>query len=255
MNVENYAFFFLLSISHILSVMMRKGIKKSHLAYIAFLFFFSVMNGSMSINSLFKLGNIIPLIVLIQGYFICSSVDPEDYELCTNWFIIGFFVSAIAGLFTDSIPLMKEILRDNKAYVYSSSIYYMDLVDRYCGLSFDSNFFGMTSAFCIAIILFRDKRQNNMFFYLVAIALAVLGLSTLSKTYILVMFVVGVYYLFKMGKNPVKVLFTILFVGGLYYFIDSYFELNYISNAMQKLGVKGRASAVVELLKLGELSF
>ena len=28
---------------------------------------------------------------------------------------------------------------------------------------------------------------------------------------------------------------------------------NHISNAMQKLGVKGRASAVVELLKLGEI--
>lgn len=28
---------------------------------------------------------------------------------------------------------------------------------------------------------------------------------------------------------------------------------NHISNAMQKLGVKGRAGAVVELLKLGEL--
>lgn len=30
---------------------------------------------------------------------------------------------------------------------------------------------------------------------------------------------------------------------------------NHISNAMQKLGVKGRASAVVELLRLGELTF
>ena len=30
---------------------------------------------------------------------------------------------------------------------------------------------------------------------------------------------------------------------------------NHISNAMQKLGVKGRAGAVVELLKLGELTF
>ena len=29
---------------------------------------------------------------------------------------------------------------------------------------------------------------------------------------------------------------------------------NHISNAMQKLGVKGRAGAVVELIKLGELS-
>lgn len=29
---------------------------------------------------------------------------------------------------------------------------------------------------------------------------------------------------------------------------------NHISNAMQKLGVKGRASAVVELLRLGELT-
>ena len=28
---------------------------------------------------------------------------------------------------------------------------------------------------------------------------------------------------------------------------------NHISNAMQKLGVKGRASAVIELLKLGEI--
>ena len=29
---------------------------------------------------------------------------------------------------------------------------------------------------------------------------------------------------------------------------------NHISNAMQKLGVKGRAGAVIELLKLGELN-
>ena len=29
---------------------------------------------------------------------------------------------------------------------------------------------------------------------------------------------------------------------------------NHISNAMQKLNVKGRAAAVVELLKLGEIS-
>ena len=29
---------------------------------------------------------------------------------------------------------------------------------------------------------------------------------------------------------------------------------NHISNVMQKLGVKGRTSAVIELLKLGELS-
>ena len=29
---------------------------------------------------------------------------------------------------------------------------------------------------------------------------------------------------------------------------------NHISNTMQKLGVKGRAQAVIELLRLGELS-
>lgn len=29
---------------------------------------------------------------------------------------------------------------------------------------------------------------------------------------------------------------------------------NHISNTMQKLGVKGRASAVVELIRLGEIS-
>lgn len=29
---------------------------------------------------------------------------------------------------------------------------------------------------------------------------------------------------------------------------------NHISNSMQKLGVKGRAQAVVELIKIGELS-
>lgn len=29
---------------------------------------------------------------------------------------------------------------------------------------------------------------------------------------------------------------------------------NHISNAMQKLGVKGRAGALIELLKIGEIS-
>lgn len=41
--------------------------------------------------------------------------------------------------------------------------------------------------------------------------------------------------------------------------IAAYFNIsektvrNHISNVMQKLGVKGRASAVVELIKLGEI--
>ena len=37
-------------------------------------------------------------------------------------------------------------------------------------------------------------------------------------------------------------------------FISEKTVRNHISNAMQKLGVKGRAAAVVELLKLGEIS-
>lgn len=36
-------------------------------------------------------------------------------------------------------------------------------------------------------------------------------------------------------------------------FISEKTVRNHISNSMQKLGVKGRASAVVELLKLGEI--
>ena len=37
-------------------------------------------------------------------------------------------------------------------------------------------------------------------------------------------------------------------------FISEKTVRNHISNAMQKLGVKGRAGAVIELLRLGELS-
>ena len=37
-------------------------------------------------------------------------------------------------------------------------------------------------------------------------------------------------------------------------FISEKTVRNHISNAMQKLGVTGRAGAVVELLKLGEIS-
>ncbi len=37
-------------------------------------------------------------------------------------------------------------------------------------------------------------------------------------------------------------------------FISEKTVRNHISNSMQKLGVKGRAGAVIELLKLGELS-
>lgn len=37
-------------------------------------------------------------------------------------------------------------------------------------------------------------------------------------------------------------------------FISEKTVRNHISNSMQKLGVKGRAGAVIELLKLGEIS-
>ena len=39
-----------------------------------------------------------------------------------------------------------------------------------------------------------------------------------------------------------------------YFFISDKTVRNHISNVMQKLAVKGRANAVVELLKLGEIT-
>ena len=55
-------------------------------------------------------------------------------------------------------------------------------------------------------------------------------------------------------------IFTLLVSGSSTKDIASFLNIsektvrNHISNVMQKIGVKGRASAVVELLKLGEIS-
>jgi len=60
--------------------------------------------------------------------------------------------------------------------------------------------------------------------------------------------------------NREKVIFTLLVEGKTTSEIASNLNIsektvrNHISNAMQKLEVKGRASAVVELLRLGEIT-
>ena len=57
-----------------------------------------------------------------------------------------------------------------------------------------------------------------------------------------------------------KQVFELLILNKTTSEIAAYLEIsektvrNHISNAMQKLGVKGRAGAVIELLKLGEIS-
>ena len=57
-----------------------------------------------------------------------------------------------------------------------------------------------------------------------------------------------------------KEIFTLLVSGNSTRDIASFLNIsektvrNHISNVMQKLSVKGRASAVVELLRLGEIS-
>ena len=150
-----------------------------------------------------KIGYLIYPSLLLLILFVCQSTDKKDYKKLVNCFIIGFLISAIVGIFKTRMPLMAE--QFDLDYLYVNGIdYFMD-VERYSGLTLDPNYFALTDCVVIAILLFTSKRWS-IGKGLLLIFLITIGFLTFSKSYVLMLGIICVFYIIKYNRYAIRLL-------------------------------------------------
>lgn len=187
---DGLSFYTLIALIYVLSTILnfiKNKNNKIHIKPIMFLLGMLVIllinNISLDGNSssiLFIIGWILNFIV---AYFIVISIEnKEDISRYTNSYIISILISGIFVFILSYVPSIK-----NNLYQYIN-IFEMNIggldVYRFTGLESDPNFYATQLITLIAITL---KKLSNKKDYIVFVLLLIIGILTLSKTFILLL--------------------------------------------------------------------
>lgn len=130
-----------------------------------------------STNVGFTIGDLIPLFSVMMLMYACSLYGETYRNVCIYFFIAGHIVTSFLGLFR-SISRLNNILNTVHMSVHS----YQDSI-RFSGLSYDPNFYTVTSVItlCILMLGFGYKIKTGRWFIAAVITIS-FGLITYSKS-------------------------------------------------------------------------
>ncbi len=148
----------------------------------------------------FRIGSYIEPILLLASLFVCGAASRDVYRPALNCYTLGFIISAFVGLLKNELPAMKRLFDED--FLFVEGLESGETV-RYSGLAGDPNYFAAICYVLIAIILFTNKKLKP--YQLIAVVtIAIFGLFTYSKSYILTLIVIIVIYILKNSKHVIR---------------------------------------------------
>ncbi len=145
-----------------------------------------------------KLGTLIAPILLGLVIFVCKETKGQHYNFYCDLFTDAFIIATVIGFFKDEISSISGLFEVNALYIEGVEES-MD-INRFCGLSYDPNFFTVIDCLLISIILFRQSKLTlkNV---LKLLFLIVVGFFTFSKSYLIILVFIGAVYIVKNSKH------------------------------------------------------
>lgn len=153
-----------------------------------------------------KMGQLIYPILLMLIWFVCRAAEKKDYPNLVTCFAAGFIVSAVIGFFKEQIPAMQKIFVTDSLFI--NKVEMSGNITRYSGLSYDPNFFALVDSVLIAILLLGNGKKSALK-TLALIFLTVVGFYTFSKSYVVLLVLTLIAYIFKGSKYPKGSLFAV----------------------------------------------
>ncbi|MBQ8783271.1 MAG: O-antigen ligase family protein [Clostridia bacterium] len=192
---NQYSVCIFLAVAYILKTVTKGKIYTSAF-YTIILLAYCLMFADYSVGNV-KLGTMIPPILISLLIFVCEEVKQSDYLTMINHFKNGFIVSAIIGFFKEQLPSISRLFDSD--FVNDSGAVDSNMIERYSGLSYDPNFFTVINCILIAILLFTTEKMS-LKKGIELLFLVVTGFLTFSKSYILLLSIIAVIYLFRRSK-------------------------------------------------------
>lgn len=175
--------------------------------YLTYCFCGSIISGNIGIIDLLKLFmNIMLLYIFIDSY------EPENYHKCVFYYEFGLVAASIIGLFKVDIPGFAAMYSDlNISWI--NGVY----VTRFSATFNDPNYYtiAVVVALAMAISLMAGNDRMSVDTMILGIVLLVFGCTTYSKSFYLMVAVLGIFtllVLLRKGKIG-WLLFTVLIVA------------------------------------------
>lgn len=173
--------------------------------------------------NLLSIGMLTPTILLLTLLVCSDKMMNSDSSKTFSCYLKGFFVASILGFFKDNTRIVEILDADYISYTNLS-------FNRFSGLSPDCNFYTILAITAISIYLFRGKEKSikDIIGLLISI---VLGLLTLSKSFVLCVIVELMIYFLISDLKSKKYIVT-LFVVAIIAFIIFNNQISLYLNAI-----------------------
>ena len=189
-------------------------LKKTKTGVYLFAFTYFLFYMLSSIGTSLKFGSFIPFVSLVSLLFVASIYKKEERIRCLVYFISGFLISSIYGLFISSTRLV-EILDSNPIMLGTGSV-----VQRFGGILPDCNFYTILSALCICFVAFSyGMKRFNLVRLLAFFGLIVFGAFTFSKSFYICLAVVLFFRFITFDKKQFKFLAIVILVGAVSFYV------------------------------------
>ncbi|MBQ3053604.1 MAG: O-antigen ligase family protein [Clostridia bacterium] len=202
----------------IVTVMFLKR-KKCDLNFIIVFFIFAgyvAVGGNLNYTMILKQISI-PLVIYCFFHYCNISFKKLICYLSVSTILSGFF-----ALFRDSIPNLSRYIGKIKAWELESNNY------RFTGLYTDPNYFSVVVIICIiGILVLNMNKQINPLSLIMLAPLVLFGSYTISKSFLLMLGVIAVYYIFLFFKSKRY------FWGILFSLITAFFAVMIFSGKIQ----------------------
>ncbi len=145
-----------------------------------------------STNVEFTIGDLIPLFSVMILMYACGVYNEKYRDVCIYFFIVGHVVTSVLGLLRN-ISRLNIILNTTFVSVHS----FRDSL-RFSGLSYDPNFYTVTAAITLCILLLGFGYRIKTLKWFVATTITIsFGLITYSKSMIFCFITIIAFSLFK----------------------------------------------------------
>lgn len=204
-----YFFYFLAFIINFYFI-KKNGINlKSLLVFLTFILYVIVTNNYNDSS------RIISILIILLSYFMLipfsQSYDHLGYDKYIIAFSTSFIISALLGACRLLMPKLDQILRSDEIWINMSKI------DRFAGVSWDTNIFALICAFCISLIL--NSSCSKLYKIFAISILAVFGILTYSKMFIISLVIIAcLYSIMELKVNIFKI--SVLFTGLLIFYLS-----------------------------------
>lgn len=197
--------FFVMAALFIIKFLLSNKLDKITFVYyliiVCYALAFKDTNGELSF------AKVIGLILLFVIPVIANYSDRINCAELVQHYIFGFTIATIIGFFVTDIPSMAKLFEYDLIWSDNS----VELT-RFFGLAFDSNFYALSNFIITAYLLFAFEKIN-LFRGVLILFFSIVGLQTVSKSYVIILGLLIVYYFIKNVFNVKKLILAVIILS------------------------------------------